>query len=283
MSVLRPDRSRLLDSLRGVAVAAVVVYHAFSLATPEGQSGGESPWAFLAAGSLGVDLFFVLSGLLLLTSWEATRRRHPGLGAAFADFVRRRALRILPAYWLSLAVLVPLLAPEILASPGRLGLLLTVQQYLDPALPKTVNVVYWSLTTEVHFYLLLPALAFALRRLGSGRFLLACLATSVAWQVMVAPTLPAGWVFGRLDQFAAGMVAARILGGNRRAADLLASPPVRALLGTALVGAAFHLAWRSASGAALPGTWLVHPLAGLSIAGLAVAILSSPSRGTTEH
>ena len=45
----------------------------------------------------------------------------------------------------------------------------TVQQYVVPSLPSEVNVVYWSLTTEVHFYVLAPFFALALARFGGRR------------------------------------------------------------------------------------------------------------------
>src|SRR5207245_2064479 len=69
-----------LDGLRGVAVVAVVLYHA----------GLKIPGGFL-----GVDVFFVISGYLitslLLAEWSA---RH---SADLAAFWRRRLRRILPA------------------------------------------------------------------------------------------------------------------------------------------------------------------------------------------
>ncbi|MGH9041284.1 MAG: acyltransferase family protein, partial [Acidimicrobiia bacterium] len=121
---MRAGRGLLLDAVRGLAVVSVVAYHCFTLAVvdtrPEGALG--PGWWVLGAGSLGVDLFFVLSGFLLVGSWERCRRRHPeGLWAALREYARNRALRILPAYWVSLVVLLPLAAPGLLTSPGGLG------------------------------------------------------------------------------------------------------------------------------------------------------------------
>ena len=70
-----------LDGLRGLAVAAVFVYHAH----------GES----LPGGWLGVDLFFVLSGFLITGILLDTK----GGDGYFRNFYARRALRIFPLYY----------------------------------------------------------------------------------------------------------------------------------------------------------------------------------------
>src|SRR5688500_6019076 len=111
-------RGRLLDAARGMAVLWVIAYHAYDMlivnTRPEGEIG--AGWWLVAAGSLAVDLFFVLSGFLLVGSWQASRDRTSSMWAAAVDYGRKRALRILPAYWLSLLVFVPLAAPHLLGS-----------------------------------------------------------------------------------------------------------------------------------------------------------------------
>jgi len=97
-----------LDTLRGVAILAVVSYHGFSQCDATGLTGIVR--AFFAAtrlGWLGVNLFFVLSGFLitgiLLDSKGAPRY--------YKSFYVRRALRILPAYLMLLLFL--LLLPRV--------------------------------------------------------------------------------------------------------------------------------------------------------------------------
>ncbi|MDQ1033939.1 peptidoglycan/LPS O-acetylase OafA/YrhL [Streptomyces sp. V3I8] len=89
-----------LDGLRGLAVAAVLLYHA-------GQ---------LRGGFLGVDLFFVLSGFLItgLLLGEAVERGRIGL----ASFWRRRARRLLPA--LTCVVVVSTAATWAWGTPAQL-------------------------------------------------------------------------------------------------------------------------------------------------------------------
>src|SRR4051812_45398533 len=72
-----------LDGIRAVAALAVVGLHARI--------------AGFGNGDIGVDIFFVLSGFLI-TSILLTRTAQ-GSRVDFRDFYRRRALRLLPAYF----------------------------------------------------------------------------------------------------------------------------------------------------------------------------------------
>ncbi|MFL6214837.1 MAG: acyltransferase family protein [Blastocatellia bacterium] len=76
-----------LDGLRGVAILAVIVFHAW-------------PW-LLPGGAFGVDIFFVLSGYLITSLIDEESRMHGRID--FKRFYIRRALRLLPALFLMLA------------------------------------------------------------------------------------------------------------------------------------------------------------------------------------
>jgi peptidoglycan/LPS O-acetylase OafA/YrhL len=147
-----------VDALRGVAILMVVVCHTTQLpGTP--TAGG---WLSNALWA-GVVLFFAISGFLLYRPYAAAHAGdHPV--ASVGRFWRRRALRILPAYWVALTVLS--------LWPGTRGMwdhwwqnYLLVQGYGVSTGTDGIGV-GWSLCVEVSFYLLLPLLAFAARRLG---------------------------------------------------------------------------------------------------------------------
>jgi peptidoglycan/LPS O-acetylase OafA/YrhL len=89
-----------LDGLRGVFVLLIVAWHGFlTLGSPSATaSAGPVPGAFI-----GVDLFFVLSGFLI-TSLLLHEQRRAGGRIRFGSFYRRRALRLLPALVVLLAV-----------------------------------------------------------------------------------------------------------------------------------------------------------------------------------
>lgn len=159
-----------LDGLRFVAAVLVLIYHA---AGYTGETLHDTPLAWiLARGELGVALFFVLSGLLLFRPWVKTVL----LGApkpAVPSYLWRRALRILPAYWL--VVVVAMFAfnagkPQTQWDWAEIFLLLHIYDFApwwpEQAIgPKALGQM-WSLAVEVSFYALLPLLAGALTRVA---------------------------------------------------------------------------------------------------------------------
>lgn len=149
-----------LDGLRALAILLVLLRHGvrpfWSLDAPLLPIG---PWDLaipMMNGWAGVDLFFVLSGFLITHHILGRYRRYDGR-IAFGGYIARRALRILPAYYVMLLILVAGLLPyyevpsEDLAF--RLGYhLLFLQDYL----PQTIAPVFWSLGVEEKFYLVAP-------------------------------------------------------------------------------------------------------------------------------
>lgn len=76
-------RMRELDELKGLAMVLVIIYHA----------GGVFGWQNWLHGEVGVDIFLIVSGFTL----AQTSREMP-----WGTFLRRRLLRIFPAYWVAL-------------------------------------------------------------------------------------------------------------------------------------------------------------------------------------
>ena len=153
-------RFPLFDSLRGLAVLAVVVYHVFVFTTALNRRGiGD---AVAVAGGSGPLLFFAISGFLLYRPWVAARvAGHPP--PRTGRYLRRRALRILPAYWFALTVLAiwPGISGVFTADWWRYYFFL---QLYDPDTLVRGIPVTWTLCVEVTFYLALPLWALAMRR-----------------------------------------------------------------------------------------------------------------------
>src|SRR5216684_333370 len=97
-----------LDGLRAVAAGAVLVTHVGGL-TGYVLTGTPASWV-VSRGNIGVPIFFVLSGLLLYRPWAAAALAGPP-AVRVTTYLRRRALRILPAYWA--VVPVPAADPEL--------------------------------------------------------------------------------------------------------------------------------------------------------------------------
>ena len=114
-----------------------------------------------------MTLFFVISGFLLYRPFVAARARGRGFPST-RRYARRRALRIVPAYWTALTVLA--------LFPGVVGVFsgewwryyFFAQLYTSRSLGGGIPVA-WTLCVEVSFYLALPLWAAMIRRLPRGR------------------------------------------------------------------------------------------------------------------
>ncbi|WP_181905683.1 acyltransferase family protein [Microbacterium bovistercoris] len=148
MLVAGGGRFRELDGLRGLAALAVVASHytgSYNAPYPSDPNSFFDAWW----GGYGVQLFFLISGFVILFS--ARRIRVP------FDFVSSRLSRLYPAYWISLLIAVVVGAsiamPLVPLSPPVIAANLTMIQrwFLVP----NVNDVYWTLAVEMQFYVLL--------------------------------------------------------------------------------------------------------------------------------
>ncbi len=208
----------LLEGYRALAAALVVATHV-GFQTAASLNG---PWAgVLARMDFGVALFFVLSGFLLFRPHAASHLVGRPAPEAVPYF-RRRALRIIPAYWVVVVFAVVLLPENHWPSlSGWLVQLLLLQTYVtDGLLPGLKQM--WSLGTEVAFYAALPVLGILVRRLP-GRTItrraawqlgfLGCLVIiAIGYRVLAFDSSVSGrpqyWLPGYLDWFAVGMALA---------------------------------------------------------------------------
>jgi peptidoglycan/LPS O-acetylase OafA/YrhL len=190
-----PRRLAGLDGLRGLAALYVVVYHVSLRAFPGYPYEGAPSWAgWFAYGRFAVLVFIVLSGFSLALAPARNGWRLDGILA----YARRRARRILPAYWAALAFSLAV-AWLIVPQPGRgvpdlmsvlvNGLLL--QNIVGAPSPNTA---FWSIAFEVQLYILLPVLLLLIRWRGA----LAMVATVT---LVVAAVGIVGPHVARLDTF----------------------------------------------------------------------------------
>ena len=173
--LLRPLMPEL-DTLRGIAVLGVLFLHGFSWRYGDLHFTGAARAFMLVtqAGWIGVNLFFVLSGFLI-TGILLDSRNRPHY---YRRFYTRRALRILPAYYL-LLLLLGLLHQ---ASAAFLGLsffyLANLTRFFGVAMGYGP---LWSLAVEEHFYIFWPAIVFKLRTRSLAIFLvLLCVLVPIA-------------------------------------------------------------------------------------------------------
>ena len=159
-------RLATVESLRAVAAVAVMLGHAWGLAHHYGPDAYSSfGGRLLYGGGFGVFLFFALTGYLLY--WPFARLAFAGgRRIPVGRYALNRAVRILPLYWASVAIV--LIAFHGGGTAGewlRFGLL---GETLSRASIGTVNGILWSVVVEVHFYVLLPFLAVGVALVARG-------------------------------------------------------------------------------------------------------------------
>jgi peptidoglycan/LPS O-acetylase OafA/YrhL len=144
-----------LDGLRAIAILAVVWHH----------TGPPFPgWPISARGFLGVDLFFVISGFLIVTLLLRERRRTATI--SLRKFYGRRFLRIFPAYYamLLLAGTIAFVKHGNTSEAVRADLPYAAL-YVSNLVPMhSMLAITWSLSVEEQFYLIIPALEKYARR-----------------------------------------------------------------------------------------------------------------------
>lgn len=301
------SRRRLdaVDGLRALAALWVVMFHirAFSGATLGPLD------IVIRSGSTGVSLFLVLSGFCL---YLPLARGTPFTARRF--FVRR-ARRLLPAYYVSLGVVVlagVLAAGRLgfvnyspLALGGQISAHLTMTHSLFPGTFYALNGAYWSLALEWQLYLGLPLLVLGARRFGLARTVAAVVAVNVAYRLglQVALGTHAGastslWVTavlpnllpGRWAEFAFGMVAAQLYAdgriGRRWAHAAWIAMPLGALSLLAVGNPLAHLLFGSvffvllcavlAPGSVISGLVAWKPLSALGVMSYSLYLVHQP-------
>ena len=144
-----------LDGLRAIAILAVVWHH--TMRVPD--------WKIATRGFLGVELFFVISGFLIMTIMLREQRRTGSI--SLHKFYIRRFLRIFPPYYLMLFVIgtVAFFNPAGATSEAVKRDLPYALLYLTNFV--TVNgllAITWSLSAEEQFYIVVPTVAKYARR-----------------------------------------------------------------------------------------------------------------------
>ncbi|MFQ5416646.1 MAG: acyltransferase family protein [Myxococcota bacterium] len=160
---LRDPRFALFDSMRAVAVLAVIGMH---LGFRSRASFDAWYGVFTSHLNIGVHIFFLISAFLLYRPHAVALLDGPA-PASVATYARRRLLRIVPAYWVALTLLTWWLGLRGVFT-GDWWIYYGFGQAYDAERVFKGIPAAWSLTVEVGFYVALPLQAFALRRLCRG-------------------------------------------------------------------------------------------------------------------
>jgi peptidoglycan/LPS O-acetylase OafA/YrhL len=260
-----------IDLLRGMAILLVILYHLDNQIILQGGWGlvrGADGIAHLAAGGkllrflllpfhmgrVGVNLFFVISGLCIHLRFARAQAANPAAPFSLRTFFLRRFFRIYPVYWVALglgAFVAPLVYKAAFPDnpPGEgwptLGNVAAHAVMLH-SFSKTymmgIITALWSIATEEQFYLLYPLVFVVIgRRLPIKTIVLALLALTVAWRLTLILSNPPPqtfadgpflvWVFGfslpRYFEWSLGALLAWMIATGRTVQDVLSFVPGR--------------------------------------------------------
>lgn len=160
-----PGEIVALDGLRAIAALSVMMFHAHYIVSRPGAISGADVTYLWNYGQTGVHLFFVLSGFLLFTPYARAMLNGRPLPSV-KRFFQRRALRILPAYWVCLAILAALQYPQLANPKGLVNIGIHLFLLHDDvfSINRTIEGPFWTLAVEAQFYVVLPLFAWLMSR-----------------------------------------------------------------------------------------------------------------------
>ena len=219
-----------LDSLRGMAILAVIAFHVGIRFPPAGVLG-----AVASLGYNGVQLFFIVSAVSMCYMWDQRR----GEPAPVRSFLIRRLCRIAPPFWLGIAFYMLWRQFGFIGdSPGPVDVALTAT-FLHGFFPSTINLVVpggWSIAVEVGFYVLFPLMIVRVGGVKSRMVwalicYLFCTVLATAIRIRCGPALDLFLYYSLLTQlpvFLVGMVVYSV-SVKRESASLLVAASVLVL------------------------------------------------------
>jgi peptidoglycan/LPS O-acetylase OafA/YrhL len=209
MKIKRRYHFEFLDALRGLAILAVLFLHL----SEHGRNSGDELvhrwiWPVLSHGYLGVQLFFVISGYCIVAAVYGMR----GKERPIPQFLLRRVRRIFPPYWWSILLVAMLgFGTMMMAKKTWIDVfsmscgdwLANVLLLQEPLQTPDLNMVYWSLSIEMQFYILM---SFCLLSSDLAEFYLVVISIACAMLLSLQRAIP-GTVLAYWPEFACGIAA----------------------------------------------------------------------------
>jgi peptidoglycan/LPS O-acetylase OafA/YrhL len=288
-----PSRLEFIDALRGFACIWVLLCHVqgYWLDHQIYKTVGllraleVVVTGFCRVGIAGVDLFIVLSGFCLywpvVRGWQKQKMFEP------ITFFKRRARRIMPAYYVAVLLcsaitLYPPLQRHFVPRPARL---IDIASYLGfvmtfvPYRLTTVNGTYWSIALEAQLYICFPLAVWLARRAGLRAVVAVAVVVTGSWQLIQWSGLghrlglsEVAYIYhlpARYFEFVAGMVAAECAANPRPRQARWGLLSTLLALPVALYFAKYHIT-----------TWseVIYSAWGIVFAGLILLLSEMPSR-----
>ncbi|PMB38854.1 acyltransferase [Fischerella thermalis CCMEE 5330] len=151
------NRLDVLLALRGFACLMVVIIHCAPPRNALIYQNYDFSWILFSHGAVAVWIFFCLSGYLMGKAFFTERYSSDVTGVI--NFWRNRVIRIFPLYYFAILILSIFVYPDVLKFENW-GYLLRICTFtFNPYIASqsvAFNDVFWSLSTEVQFYIIIP-------------------------------------------------------------------------------------------------------------------------------
>lgn len=219
---LFPKRYAFLDGVRGIAIILVMVFHVWqqSWMWPTFYIGNFEINLnhFAVVGYMGVEALFVLSGFCLFLPFAKACFTKGQFKFPVLDFYKKRLIRILPSYLLSMVMLLAFDKTVYIGTgwtmvKNILSHLMFVSNFSVLNGGSYINAVYWSLAVEIQFYVLFPLIASLMKKWPHiTTFAVSMLANSYRAYILVFEPDKLTALFnllpGMIDMFVLGMYGA---------------------------------------------------------------------------
>lgn len=212
------ERNHNIDIIRAMTLLLVIVYHSWVVCGSQPINWPIINTVITLGGELGVTAFFILSGYGIYCSLYRAGKTH------VLDFFKKRALRIMPQYYLCLAVVILLGSGAYYLSAENIGKIISHCFFIHTFWPShfgAINGVLWTMGVTVQFYLIAIPLYKGTRKFGIV-FWIGCIAVTIFMKYItfafITPQIQdnsgtLNFMFGRqiftaLDNFVTGMMVA---------------------------------------------------------------------------
>jgi peptidoglycan/LPS O-acetylase OafA/YrhL len=269
-----------IDGLRAIAIILVVLFHYTKEFFPQHR--------LFSFGWSGVDLFFVISGFVLYL--QVKRKYYRDGKTHYLKYLRNRALRIVPAYYASLFVMILVFGRHRFFSQEFL-MHLSFLYIFDYDVAVSIQPLYWTLAVEVQFYLLLILIAPLLTGKNGMKWFICLIFINLIYRLIFPifhiASSNTGLVLGnilpgRISEFCYGMIVAKIFIERTELIDRLKRPivAISIVLLTAVIISACWATWQRMGDSVLDHrlvNTLYYPFVGMGYGFFFLLVLTIPS------
>lgn len=195
-------RNRNVDIFRAISLLMVMIYHGWVLTGAYLFRYSIITMLVSLGGEIGVTAFFSLSGYGIYFSLTGMEKK---LGKIdYAEFLKKRAKRIVPHYDLSIVIVVLMSIPAYFSVNGILNIIthLLFVHNLFPKYSGSINGALWTMGVIVQFYFIAPILYKCFKKYGFKMEILCIAGTILMKWIMYAFVLPNTGHSGELEFFA---------------------------------------------------------------------------------